>query len=125
MPHDHLNPETLYRGSRGYYSQIVTSRGTTQWHIAGMVPLDLGRTVIGDGDMRAQSAQVMRNLGLALEAVDITPAHVVRVNIFTTYMDRFLDEGRPIVYSFFGDTPPASTLVGVTCLADAKYLVEV
>jgi enamine deaminase RidA (YjgF/YER057c/UK114 family) len=125
MTHERLNPETLYRGSRGYYSQIVTSRGTTQWHIAGMVPLEVGRAVIGDGDMRAQSAQVMRNLGLALEALGITPAHVVRVHIFTTDMDLFLEEGRPIVYSFFGDTPPASTLVGVTRLADAKYLVEV
>jgi enamine deaminase RidA (YjgF/YER057c/UK114 family) len=56
----------------------------------------------------------MRNLGLALEALGITPAHVVRVHIFTTDMDLFLEEGRPIVYSFFGDTPPASTLVGVS-----------
>ena len=123
--HERLNPDTLYRGSRGYYSQIVTSHGTTQWHFAGMIALDTDRQVIGEGDMRAQSEQVMRNLGLALEAVGATPAHVVRVNIYTTDMDRFLEEGRPAVYGFFGDSPPASTLIGVSRLADARYLVEV
>jgi enamine deaminase RidA (YjgF/YER057c/UK114 family) len=30
-----------------------------------------------------------------------------------------------VVYGFFGDSPPASTLIGVQRLADARYLVEV
>ena len=125
MPHRRINPETLYRGSRNYYSQIVESTGTRQWHIAGMVPLDRERVLVGDDDVAAQTGQVIHNLGLALAAVGATPAHVVRVNIFTTDMERFLSEGRPIVYGFFGDSPPASTLVGVSRLADARYLVEV
>lgn len=125
MPHKRLNPDTLYRGSRSYYSQIVESTGTRQWHIAGMVPLTKDREVVGEGDIAAQARQVMENLRLALEAVGATPAHVVRVNIYTTDMERFLTEGRPAVYSFFGDTPPASTLIAVSRLADAKYLVEV
>jgi enamine deaminase RidA (YjgF/YER057c/UK114 family) len=125
MPHVRLNPETLYRGSRSYYSQIVESTGTRQWHIAGMVPLTKNRELVGDGDMAAQAACVMDNLRLALEAVNATPAHVVRVNIYTTDMEVFLSEGRPVVYGFFGDHPPASTLIGVQRLADARYLVEV
>jgi enamine deaminase RidA (YjgF/YER057c/UK114 family) len=125
MPHERLNPDTLYRGSRGYYSQIVVSEGTTQWHFAGMVPLDVQRNVVGIGDMRAQCEQVMRNLQLALDAVGATPGHVVRVRIYTTDMDRLLEQGRPIIYGFFGDAPPASTLLGVTRLADPMYLVEV
>lgn len=125
MPHTRINPETLYRGSRSYYSQIVESTGTRQWHIAGMVPLTRDREVVGENDIAAQSRQVMENLRLALEAVGATPAHVVRINIYTTDMERFLAEGRPPVYAFFGDTPPASTLIGVQRLADAKYLVEV
>jgi 2-iminobutanoate/2-iminopropanoate deaminase len=125
MPHQRHNPDTLYRGSRSYYSQIVESTGTRQWHIAGMVPLTADRQVVGEHDMAAQARQVMRNIGLALQAVGATPAHVVRINIYTTDMERFLAEGRPLVYAFFGDSPPASTLLGVNRLADSKYLVEV
>jgi enamine deaminase RidA (YjgF/YER057c/UK114 family) len=90
-----------------------------------MISLDTERNVIGEGDMRMQCQQVMRNLALALEAVDARPENVVRVTIYTTDMDRFLEEGRPIVYGFFGDAGPASTLIGVARLADPKYLVEV
>jgi enamine deaminase RidA (YjgF/YER057c/UK114 family) len=125
MPHQRLNPDTLYRGSRSYYSQIVESTGTRQWHIAGMVPLTPERVVVGEDDMAAQAGQVMHNIGLALAAVGATPAHVVRITIYTTDMERFLAVGRPLVYAFFGDTPPASTLLGVARLADSKYLVEV
>ena len=125
MPHERLNPDSLYRGSRGYYSQIVVARGTTQWHFAGMVPLDTERNVIGIGDMRVQCQQVMHNLELALRAVGATAAHVVRVVIYTTDMERMLVEGRPIIYAFFGDAPPASSLIGVSRLADERYLVEV
>ena len=125
MPHQRLNPDTLYRGSRSYYSQIVESTGSRQWHIAGMVPLTAEREVVGENDMAAQAGQVMHNIGLALQAVGATPAHVVRIHIYTTDMERFLSEGRPLVYGFFGDSPPASTLLGVSRLADSKYLVEV
>ncbi len=50
----------------------------------------------------------------------ITPAHVILVNIFTTDTDRFPRGGLTKRVQ-----PPASTLVGVIRLADAKYLVEV
>jgi enamine deaminase RidA (YjgF/YER057c/UK114 family) len=50
---------------------------------------------------------------------------VVRINIYTTDMKRYMAEGRDYVWKFFDGTPPASTLIGVAALADDHYLVEV
>jgi len=49
----------------------------------------------------------------------------VRINIFSTDIDSYLMEGHQEVVGFFGDALPASTLVGVTRLADPRYLVEI
>ena len=125
MPHQRINPDTLYRAAGNVYSQIVVSSPGTQWHIAGMVPLDPNRELVGENDMARQVEQVMLNVQLALDAVGATPAHIVRLHIYTTDMDRFMAEGRDPLYRYFGDAPPASTLLGVVRLADARYLVEV
>ncbi|MDB5758514.1 MAG: yjgF [Burkholderia sp.] len=125
MPHQRLNPDNLYRAAGDVYSQIVVSAPGTQWHIAGMVPLDRNRGLVGENDMAGQVAQVMRNVKLALDAVGATPSHIVRLHIYTTDMDRFMAEGREPLYRFFSDAPPASTLLGVSRLADVRYLVEV
>jgi enamine deaminase RidA (YjgF/YER057c/UK114 family) len=125
MPHQRLNPDNLYRAAGDVYSQIVVSAPGTQWHIAGMVPLDRNRGLVGENDMAGQVAQVMHNVKLALDAVGATPSHIVRLHIYTTDMDRFMAEGREPLYRFFSDAPPASTLLGVSRLADARYLVEV
>ncbi|MCC7107139.1 MAG: hypothetical protein IT307_18560 [Chloroflexi bacterium] len=124
-PHERLNPFGMYQPSRGGYSQIVVSDSSRQWHLAGMVPLDPEGQLVGEGDMRAQAEQVMDNIQRALSAVGATPDHVVRINIYTTDMDRFRAEAGAIVFGFFGNRRPASTLAGVTRLADPRYLVEV
>lgn len=125
MPHQRLNPDTLYRAAGNVYSQIVVSSPGKQWHIAGMVPLDTKRVLVGESDMAAQVVQVMKNIQLALDAVGATPADIVRIQVYTTDMERFLAEGRELLYDFFRTAPPASTLLGVTRLADPRYLVEV
>lgn len=67
----------------------------------------------------------MKNLGISLEAVGLTPAHVVRINIFTTDVDEFLAKATDIVFGWFGDTRPASTLVQTPRLANPKHRVEI
>jgi 2-iminobutanoate/2-iminopropanoate deaminase len=123
MGHERLNPPNLYRPRR--YSQVVVSTGVTQWHIAGTVGFNPDRELVSLTDMWAQTAMTMENLKRTLDAVGITPAHVVRINIYTLDMDRFRAEASDLVYDFFGDTKPASTLVGVPRLANPGYLVEV
>src|SRR5215218_9877365 len=98
MPHDRINPPTMF--DPRHYSLIVGSTGARQWHIAATAPITPDGTVTGHDDMRAQAEAVMANLERTLAAVSARPEQVVRINAYTTDMDRFRAEGGPIVYGF-------------------------
>jgi len=125
MSLERLNPEEIYPPFNNRYTQVVISTGSRQIHLAGVIALDTEMNLIGEGDMKTQTRVVMENIGKALSAAGSSPADVVRINTFTTDVDRFRSEGHSEVLDFFGSTLPASTLVGVTRLADPGYLVEI
>ena len=82
---------------------------------------------IGAGDLAAQTAQAMRNVGLALAAAGAGYADIVKI---TTYVVNYKPEDRAVIgrarAPFFSNgTPPASTLVGVGALALPDWLVEI
>lgn len=125
MPIFRINPPTVYMPFMNVYTQVVKAIGAVHIHVAGTVSLDINRNLIGEGDMTVQVQTVFENIRLSLAAVNALPRNVVRINIFTLDVDRFLTEGTPIMLDFFAGKPPASTLAGVTRLADPRYLVEI
>ena len=83
--------------------------------------------VRGEGDLAAQTTQVMHNLGLALKAAGASYSNIVKI---TTFVVGYKPELRPVIgkarSAFFeGMEPPASTLVGVTALAAPEWLIEI
>lgn len=120
-----IDPDDVYMPYFNVYSQVVIATGTTQVKIAGTVSLDEDRNLVGEGDMALQVETTFENLRRSLAAAGATPADVVRINIFTTDVDRYLQEGAAQQGAFFGADTPASTLIGVTRLADPRYLVEI
>jgi enamine deaminase RidA (YjgF/YER057c/UK114 family) len=91
------------------------------------VSIDERGALIGAGDLAVQTAQAMRNVGLALTAAGATYADIVKI---TTYVVNYKPEHRAVVgrarAPFFANgTPPASTLVGVAALALPDWLVEI
>jgi enamine deaminase RidA (YjgF/YER057c/UK114 family) len=109
------------------YSQVVKATGSTTVYVAGQVALDAQGNLIGDGDLAAQTTQVMRNVGAALESAGATFADVVKI---TTYVVGYEPAHRAVIAAarrpfLPADTPPASTLVGVSALADPGWLVEI
>jgi len=125
MAVERKNPGNVYEPFNNFYTQVIRATGTTQIHVAGTVSMDPDRNLVGEGDMRTQVRVTMENIGNSLEAVGASPSDVVRINIFTLEVDRYLMEGHQEVVAFFGDDVPVSTLVGVTRLADPRYLVEI
>lgn len=125
MPITRIDPPTVYTPFNNVYTQVIKAQGAVQVHVAGTVSLDVDRNLVGEGDMALQVETTFENIRLSLEAVNGTPADVVRINIFTLDVDQFLQLGTPIMATFFDGTPPTSTLVGVTRLADPRYLVEI
>lgn len=120
-----INPPTVYTPYNNVYAQVITTKERLHVHVAGTVSLDVNRNLVGEGDMALQTSTTFENLRLSLAAVGATPSDVVRINIFTLDVDRFLAEGIAAMQAFFGASPPTSTLVGCVRLADPRYLVEI
>ncbi len=123
---ERINPPGMYQPYRGVYTQVIKASGPTQVHVAGTVPLAPNGELIGEGDMRAQVQAILAHIDRSLAAAGATPADVVRIEVFTIDVGRYREEGLPEVVEFFGrDAVPTSTLVGVTRLADPRFLVEI
>lgn len=125
MALERMNPSDVYEPYENVYTQVIRSSGAIQVDVAGTVSLAPGREFVGEGDIAAQVRQIFHNLGLSLAAAGATPADVVRINIFTTDVDAYLEHGTPEALAFFAGEPPVATLAGVTRLADPRYLVEI
>lgn len=125
MERNFINPDGMNRP--GTYTPVVTVRGGRAVYISGQVALDDRGKLVGGGDLKAQTEQVYRNLGLALKGAGATFNDVVKI---TTYVVNYKPEYRSVMHDvrsrhFSKDNPPASTLVGVQSLATADFLVEV
>lgn len=125
MPAQRINPSDVYQPFKNYYTQVVKATGTQHVHVAGTLALDQNRNLVGDGDLVTQVRVIMENIGKSLRAAGAMPGDVVRINIFTVDVDKYRADGHAEVLKFFGNELPASTLVGVTRLADPSYLVEI
>lgn len=120
-----INPAGLLT-PRGYTQVVVTSGGRTVY-ISGQVAANAKGEVVGKGDLKAQATQVFDNLKVALAAAGATPKDVVKATI---YVVNFKTEDIPAIRDirnafFAGVEPPASTLVGVTALANPDWMIEI
>ncbi|MGA7996158.1 MAG: RidA family protein [Bradyrhizobium sp.] len=110
------------------YSQIVDVSARRFVFISGQTALDRDGNVIGRNDFPAQAAQVFCNLGIALEASGCTAANLVKLTVFLTDM-RNLGPYREARNRFFGSvtppTAPAVTLVEVSKLYSAEFMIEI
>jgi enamine deaminase RidA (YjgF/YER057c/UK114 family) len=125
MERQFINPEGMNRP--GTYTPVVTVRGGKMIHISGQVSLDERGQLVGGKDLKAQTEQVYRNLGLALKGAGAAFRDVVKI---TAYVVNYKPEYRSLMHEvrsrhFSSENPPASTLVGVQSLALADFLVEV
>jgi 2-iminobutanoate/2-iminopropanoate deaminase len=92
--------------------------------VSGQIPIDPASGALIDGDITAQTEQVMRNLGALLRAAGVGFEHVVRTTVFLADMGDFaaMNEvyGRHIVAP-----PPARATVQVARLPrDVKIEVD-
>ena len=92
--------------------------------VSGIAPFDGEGNVVGEGDVVAQTRQVLENLLDALRTVGADMGDVLKVTVFLTDInDRAAIN--PVRQEFFGDARPASTLIEVSALVDPRMLVEI
>ncbi len=118
----YTNPPALSKPT-GYTHVVEVLRGRTVY-IAGQVAFDPSGKLVGAGDFRAQTRQVMENVKAALASVGATFANVVKITTFLTDLSQ-IQVLREIRSEYFGPNPPASTLVQITQLALPELMIEV
>jgi enamine deaminase RidA (YjgF/YER057c/UK114 family) len=107
------------------YAQGVKTTGGTMVWISGQVSQDKNGKVVHKGDFAGQARQALANLKAMVEAAGGTIQDIIKVNTYLTDL-RYREELARVRAEFFPDGKlPASTLVGVTALADPDMLVEI
>jgi enamine deaminase RidA (YjgF/YER057c/UK114 family) len=120
-----VNPPGLLT-PRGY-THVVSASGGRTVYVSGQVSANAKGEVVGKGDIKAQTTQVFENLKIALAAAGAAPKDVVKTNIYVVnFKAEDIPAIRDIRNAFFANVePPASTLVGVTALANPDWLIEI
>jgi len=107
----------------GPYSPAI--RAGNLLFLSGQVGFDPSTGALVDGDISAQTDQVMRNIGALLKAAGTDFAHVVRTTVFLADMGEFAQMNE--VYArYVVDPPPARSAVQVARLPrDARVEIDV
>ena len=127
MSKQYLNPATLFPSLPHGFSQIVVSTGSKTVYISGQTAWNSQKSLIGGTSLADQALQALRNVQTAVEATGGTLADVVSLRIYI--VDYQPEKGGAIgdaLRTFFPlERRPASTWIGVTCLAVPEFLVEI
>lgn len=94
----------------GPYSQAVLVSGGRTLYTSGQIPLDTAGNLVGQGDVRAQTEQVLRNLDAVLKAADMTWANVARAGIFLADLGDFAIVNAIYAERFKVDPPARATV---------------
>jgi 2-iminobutanoate/2-iminopropanoate deaminase len=97
----------------GPYSQAVMAGSTL--YISGQIPMDPATTIVLTGDIEAETAQVMKNIGAILSAYGLNYAHIIKTTIFIKDMGDF-GKINAVYGSFFEKEFPARETVEVSRL---------
>jgi enamine deaminase RidA (YjgF/YER057c/UK114 family) len=119
-----MNPDGLPRNPA--FSNVAVVTGSVRTiYIGGQDAVDADGSIVGVGDIAAQTEQVLRNLRTALEAAGAGPEHIVKWNLLIV-------EGQDLARGFEAfrrawpaqPHPPLITAAFVSGLARPELLVE-
>ena len=108
----------------GPYNQAVKAGGML--FCSGQIPLDpMTGVMVGDGDVEAETRQVLSNLESVLKAAGCTPQQVVRTTVFLTDLADFARVNAIYAEMFGQGVAPARACVQVAALPKgAKFEID-
>lgn len=121
----YINPTSLHHNPA--FTNVVTVTGPVRTvYVGGQNAVDNKGVVVGKGDFKAQSEQVLKNIQAALAAGGAQPEHVVKWNMYIV-QGQPLEEGFAAFQRVWGSrpNPPAISAAFVAGLAHPDFLVEI
>jgi enamine deaminase RidA (YjgF/YER057c/UK114 family) len=119
-----VNPWT-WQDQYGYVQANEVSGVQRTLICAGQTSVDADGHPLHAGDMRAQMLQALDNLETVLHQAGFTLGDVVRLNYYTTDVDRFFEAADALGPRLAAaGCRSAGTLLGVTRLAFPELMVE-
>ena len=121
----YLNPDALSKNP-AFTNVVVVSGPAKTIYIGGQDAVDASGNIIGKGDLKAQTEQILKNIQAALAAGGAQPEHVVKWNIYVV-QGQSLQEGFAAFQSVWGNrpNPPAISGMFVAGLAHPDFLAEI
>lgn len=125
MPKQVINPPQLFDSLQYGFSQIAIGEGSRIITISGQVGWDAAENIVSD-DLEAQTVKAFENLKIALEAAGGALADVLsmRIYIVASVMEQS-SVIAPLLKRYFPTDPPTTNWIGVVCLADKAFLIEI
>jgi enamine deaminase RidA (YjgF/YER057c/UK114 family) len=121
-----LNPGD-WKKPRGYTHLVKVEAGSVLY-VAGQAAFDAAGKIVGVGDFCRQYEQTLANISHVLELGGAALNDVVRMTIYCTNRDYFIEHGKQcaqIYKQYFGEYYPAITMVEVSRLFHDDMLIEV
>lgn len=109
----------------GVYSSAIKVRGGGDLvFISGVTSRAPDGSVVGVDDITLQTETAIKNLAAIVEAAGGTLSDIVKVTVFLRNMEQFR-EVHEVRRRFFMQPYPASTMVEISRLVDARSLIEI
>ena len=121
----YINPDSLPKNPA--CTNVVTVTGPVKTiYIGGQDAVDASGAIVGKGDLKAQTEQILKNIQAALAASGAQPEHVVKWNIYVL-QGQSVQEGFAAFQSVWGNppNPPVITVVFVAGLGHPDCLAEI
>lgn len=119
-----INP-TPWMQHFNMHHAIEATGATRQLFVSGQTSVDAEANPLHPGSLVKQFAEAWKNLKDCLRAADMEPTSIVRLNIYTTDVELFMDKAEEIIPIFAADgVQPTCTLLGVSALFHPEIMVE-
>ena len=125
MKKTYLNPPGSPTPKNCYH--VITAGPGKLIFLSGQVAFDGHRKIVGEGDVVAQTRQVMRNLKSAVETGGGQISDIVQITTHVVNYDPIqLEDITGTIAEFFRpECLPTNTLVGISSLSTEGLLIEI
>ena len=120
----YINPDPLNKDP-AFTNVIVVTGSVKTVYVGGQDAVDASGAIIGKGDLKAQTEQVLKNIQVALAAGGAELEHIIKWNLYVV-QGQPLRAGFEVFQRVWGNrpNPPAISMLFVSGLAHPDFLVE-